>query len=226
MVSFCRPDIDEQTISENLYTAGVPDPDLLIRTAGEMRISNFLLWQISYAEIWVTEKCWPEFDERTLHEAIRAYAGRNRRFGGLPGEQAQRMGFYPSTYAACRLSGSACRACAPVQRRSTAAARWPPNAIESFSACSSGRSRPTSGMQSRSQSGSGCVRFNVGGAKPSRNAKAIIASSTLPEAFTKWPSMGLVALTQTESAARPNAVRIPRLSSTSFCCVPVPWALM
>jgi undecaprenyl diphosphate synthase len=79
--------IHEQTISDNLYTAGVPDPDLLIRTAGEMRISNFLLWQISYAEIWVTEKCWPEFDERTLHEAIRAYAGRNRRFGGLPGDQ-------------------------------------------------------------------------------------------------------------------------------------------
>ena len=82
-----RRDINEQAISDHLYTAGVPDPDLLIRTAGEMRISNFLLWQISYAEIWVTEKCWPEFDERTLHEAIRAYAGRNRRFGGLPGEQ-------------------------------------------------------------------------------------------------------------------------------------------
>jgi undecaprenyl diphosphate synthase len=80
-------EIQEQTISDNLYTAGVPDPDLLIRTAGEMRISNFLLWQISYAEIWVTEKCWPEFDEQTLHEAIRAYAGRNRRFGGLPSEQ-------------------------------------------------------------------------------------------------------------------------------------------
>jgi undecaprenyl diphosphate synthase len=80
-------DIHEQTISDNLYTAGVPDPDLLIRTAGEMRISNFLLWQISYAEIWVTEKCWPEFDEGTLHDAIRAFAGRNRRFGGLPGDQ-------------------------------------------------------------------------------------------------------------------------------------------
>ena len=66
-----------------LYTAGAPDPDLLIRTAGEMRISNFLLWQISYAEIWVTDKCWPEFDEPTLHEAIRAYAARSRRFGGL-----------------------------------------------------------------------------------------------------------------------------------------------
>jgi undecaprenyl diphosphate synthase len=84
--SFSPLEIDEQSICDNLYTAGVPDPDLLIRTAGEMRISNFLLWQISYAEIWVTEKCWPEFDEGTLHEAIRAYAGRNRRFGGLSGE--------------------------------------------------------------------------------------------------------------------------------------------
>jgi undecaprenyl diphosphate synthase len=76
-------DVNEDTISENLYTAGAADPDLLIRTAGEMRISNFLLWQISYAEIWVTEKCWPEFDEATLHDAIRAYAARQRRFGGL-----------------------------------------------------------------------------------------------------------------------------------------------
>ncbi|MEX2092789.1 MAG: isoprenyl transferase [Pirellulales bacterium] len=76
-------DIREATIAAELYTAGAPDPDLLIRTAGEMRISNFLLWQISYAEIWVTEKCWPEFDEATLHEAIRVYAARERRFGGL-----------------------------------------------------------------------------------------------------------------------------------------------
>jgi undecaprenyl diphosphate synthase len=76
-------EIEESTIAECLYTVGAPDPDLLIRTAGEMRISNFLLWQISYAEIWVTEKCWPEFDEATLHEAIRAYAARRRRFGGL-----------------------------------------------------------------------------------------------------------------------------------------------
>jgi undecaprenyl diphosphate synthase len=75
--------IDEDAIAGRLYTAGAPDPDLLIRTAGELRISNFLLWQISYAEIWVTDKCWPEFDEATLHEAIRAYAHRTRRFGGL-----------------------------------------------------------------------------------------------------------------------------------------------
>jgi undecaprenyl diphosphate synthase len=58
----------------------------LIRTAGEMRVSNFLLWQISYAEIWVTEACWPEFDERQLHLAIRDFAARDRRFGGLRNE--------------------------------------------------------------------------------------------------------------------------------------------
>ena len=75
--------IDEELISQHLYTAGMPDPDLLIRTAGEMRISNFLLWQISYAELWVTELCWPEFEERHLHQAIEDYAARDRRFGGL-----------------------------------------------------------------------------------------------------------------------------------------------
>jgi len=76
-------DIDEQAISQHLYTAGMPDPDLLIRTAGEMRVSNYLLWQISYAELWVTEKCWPDFDSATLHHALRDYAERERRFGGL-----------------------------------------------------------------------------------------------------------------------------------------------
>jgi undecaprenyl diphosphate synthase len=76
-------DVSEQTIESHLYTAGMPDPDLLIRTAGELRISNFLLWQISYAEIWVTDLCWPAFDEAQLHAAIRSYAGRDRRFGGL-----------------------------------------------------------------------------------------------------------------------------------------------
>ena len=77
--------ISEQTITEHLYTAGLDDPDLLVRTAGEMRISNFLLWQISYAEIWVTQKCWPEFDISTLHEAIADFAARKRKFGGLNG---------------------------------------------------------------------------------------------------------------------------------------------
>jgi undecaprenyl diphosphate synthase len=77
--------IDEDAISGALDTAGMPDPDLLIRTAGEMRISNFLLWQISYAELWVTERCWPDFDRAALHQALRDYAGRGRRFGGLQG---------------------------------------------------------------------------------------------------------------------------------------------
>ncbi|HZY90914.1 MAG TPA: polyprenyl diphosphate synthase, partial [Gemmataceae bacterium] len=75
--------IDEAAISGALYTAGMPDPDLLVRTAGEMRVSNFLLWQISYAELWVTEKCWPDFDRATLHQALRDFAQRERRFGGL-----------------------------------------------------------------------------------------------------------------------------------------------
>jgi undecaprenyl diphosphate synthase len=75
--------IEEDTISGALYTAGMPDPDLLIRTAGEMRVSNYLLWQISYAELWVTEKCWPDFDRDCLHQALRDYAARERRFGGL-----------------------------------------------------------------------------------------------------------------------------------------------
>jgi len=77
--------IDESAISSHLDTAGMPDPDLLVRTAGEMRVSNFLLWQISYAELWVTERCWPEFAEADLHQAIRDFAQRDRRFGGLAG---------------------------------------------------------------------------------------------------------------------------------------------
>ena len=76
-------EIDENLISASLYTAGMPDPDLLIRTAGELRISNFLLWQISYAELWVTQTCWPDFDRELLHQAFRDYAHRERRFGGL-----------------------------------------------------------------------------------------------------------------------------------------------
>ncbi|MFN7795972.1 MAG: isoprenyl transferase [Planctomycetota bacterium] len=79
-----KPDsICEQTISEHLYTAGMPDPDLLIRTSGELRISNFLLWQISYSEIWITPKAWPEFGKPELYEAVAEYVKRDRRFGGL-----------------------------------------------------------------------------------------------------------------------------------------------
>jgi undecaprenyl diphosphate synthase len=77
--------IDESSIASHLYTSGMRDPDLVVRTAGEMRVSNFLLWQISYAEIWVTEHCWPEFREADLHQAIRDFAARDRRFGGLNG---------------------------------------------------------------------------------------------------------------------------------------------
>ncbi len=75
--------LDEATLSSYLYTQGMPDPDLVIRTAGEMRLSNFLLWQISYAELWVTQRCWPDFREADLLEAIRDFARRERRFGGL-----------------------------------------------------------------------------------------------------------------------------------------------
>ena len=76
-------EITETTVSDHLYTAGMSDPDLLIRTAGEMRISNYLLWQISYAEMWVTEKMWPEFSIADFHQAIGDFSKRNRRFGGL-----------------------------------------------------------------------------------------------------------------------------------------------
>lgn len=75
--------IDEAAFAARLDTAGMPDPDLLIRTAGEMRVSNFLLWQISYAELWVTPVPWPEFAEEHLDEALADYARRDRRFGGI-----------------------------------------------------------------------------------------------------------------------------------------------
>ncbi len=76
-------DITEEYISDTLDTAGLPDPDLLIRTSGEKRISNYLLWQISYAEFYVTDTHWPDFDSQELYRAILNYAERNRRFGGL-----------------------------------------------------------------------------------------------------------------------------------------------
>ncbi|HSG70732.1 MAG TPA: polyprenyl diphosphate synthase [Planctomycetaceae bacterium] len=75
--------IDEQTIANHLYTTGMPDPDLVIRTAGEMRVSNYLLWQISYSEFWVTPDCWPDFSIDHLHNALRDFAARDRRFGGI-----------------------------------------------------------------------------------------------------------------------------------------------
>jgi len=79
-----KPDeVDEQMISDHLYTSGMPDPDLLIRTAGEMRVSNYLLWQISYAELVVSPVLWPDFGTAELHDAIRQFSQRNRRFGAL-----------------------------------------------------------------------------------------------------------------------------------------------
>ena len=74
-------DISDQTISDNLYTAGQPDPDLLIRTSGEIRLSNFLPWQLVYSEFVFVEKNWPDFSENDLDEAIEEYQKRNRKFG-------------------------------------------------------------------------------------------------------------------------------------------------
>lgn len=76
-------EVSEQMISERLYTGGLPDPDLLIRTSGEMRVSNFLLWQIAYAEIWVTDTCWPDFTRKHLLQAVIDFQKRERRYGGL-----------------------------------------------------------------------------------------------------------------------------------------------
>ena len=76
-------EINEQTVAQHLYTKGIPDPDLLIRTSGEMRVSNFLLWQISYAELVVTPTLWPDFRKPQFFEALEEYASRHRRFGGV-----------------------------------------------------------------------------------------------------------------------------------------------
>ena len=76
--------VDESALAARLYTAGQPDPDLLIRTSGELRVSNFLLWQIAYAEIWVTDVLWPDFRRRHLLQAIADFQKRERRYGGIP----------------------------------------------------------------------------------------------------------------------------------------------
>jgi undecaprenyl diphosphate synthase len=76
-------DINEETVRQYLYTREMPDPDLLVRTSGELRVSNFLLWQIAYAEIWVTETLWPDFTQNDLFQAIVDYQRRERRYGGL-----------------------------------------------------------------------------------------------------------------------------------------------
>jgi len=85
-----RVEIDEDTLGRYLYTADLPDPDLLIRTSGEMRISNFLLWQIAYSEIWVTPTLWPDFRCRHLLAAIVEFQQRQRRFGGLRDKDAEK----------------------------------------------------------------------------------------------------------------------------------------
>ena len=90
-----RVEIDEETIGRYLYTSGQPDPDLLIRSSGEQRVSNFLLWQIAYAEIWMTDTLWPDFRRRHFMEAIVDFQARNRRFGAVPAadeESAADMG--------------------------------------------------------------------------------------------------------------------------------------
>jgi len=75
--------ITEESFSRHLYTRDLPDPDLLIRTSGEMRLSNFLLWQVAYSEIWVTDILWPDFTERELLQAVIDFQRRERRYGGL-----------------------------------------------------------------------------------------------------------------------------------------------
>lgn len=79
--------INEDTINQYLMTSHLPEPDLLIRTSGEVRLSNFLLWQLAYTEFWFTDTLWPDFSEETFKEAIRDYQKRNRRYGGLKGEE-------------------------------------------------------------------------------------------------------------------------------------------
>jgi undecaprenyl diphosphate synthase len=80
--------VDEATVSRHLYTQGLPDPDLVIRTAGEVRLSNFLLWQSAYAEFFVSQTLWPDFGEADLRLAIESFQQRKRRFGGRPADAA------------------------------------------------------------------------------------------------------------------------------------------
>ena len=82
-------DVTEAMVSENLYSAGIPDPDLVIRTGGEMRLSNFLLWQAAYAEIYFTRVLWPDFSQKELGKALAFYSRRQRRFGRLPGNEVK-----------------------------------------------------------------------------------------------------------------------------------------
>jgi undecaprenyl diphosphate synthase len=96
---------DEQLISDHLYTAGLPDPDLLIRTSGEMRVSNFLLWQIAYAEMYVTETLWPDFSRECLLEALLDFQKRERRYGGLGSKPNETNGSADRTAEAAEKQG-------------------------------------------------------------------------------------------------------------------------
>ena len=96
---------DEQMISDHLYTAGLPDPDLLIRTSGEMRVSNFLLWQIAYAEMYVTETLWPDFSRECLLEALLDFQKRERRYGGLGSKPAGTNGSAGEKLASAKKQG-------------------------------------------------------------------------------------------------------------------------
>jgi undecaprenyl diphosphate synthase len=96
---------DEQLISDHLYTVGLPDPDLLIRTSGEMRVSNFLLWQIAYAEMYVTETLWPDFSRERLLEALLDFQKRERRYGGLGSKPGERNGSAGNIAGAAKKQG-------------------------------------------------------------------------------------------------------------------------
>lgn len=85
-------DVDEQYLASSLYTSGMPDPDLLIRTGGEIRISNFLLWQLAYSELYFTDVLWPDFDERFFEQAIESFKTRQRRFGLVPDQKNRQEG--------------------------------------------------------------------------------------------------------------------------------------
>ena len=87
--SLAPEQIDEAAVARNLYLPDVPDPDLIVRTSGELRLSNFLLWQCAYSELYVTPVLWPDFREPDLRAALDAYARRHRRFGGLPGGEGK-----------------------------------------------------------------------------------------------------------------------------------------
>ena len=97
MAAGLKPDdLYERRFGEFLYTAGQPDPDLLIRTSGEMRVSNFLLWQIAYAEIWVTQTLWPDFRRKDLIEAVLAFQSRERRYGAVHQPDSEGMELFAS----------------------------------------------------------------------------------------------------------------------------------